>query len=330
MFHAMELEEIHPEDARTFLRCVDPALFSSISTPQARVLLRGFVHFSHMQDMVCGDFLRRFYPDMWLTFLKVLLSPDLPMPTVTTADTYTTDLVRVCDRVRSMHTNKMSISRILMQTDNPLGVFHYWAAHVKFQVLYPRFLRHSWIKQRQMVLSFYYNDMRERVSEEFLVCMAHLGGCFPIPNGTSIAPFNENLILFAPAQNYTRLLVSGLNPPDTLRLLPTAYTSTGDYARWRERAVPFPDFMLDAFDVACPTGYPGPFRCNSSIGWRDMPWERPDPDHSILPELLEIRAWYRRKECIAVVNMPVPPRTSSGAVSLFKMDISSRFSINIL
>jgi hypothetical protein len=50
------IDEIHPSDAEAFIESVDPGRYSAIDELEA----------SHMYDFVYGDFLRRFFPDVWL------------------------------------------------------------------------------------------------------------------------------------------------------------------------------------------------------------------------------------------------------------------------
>jgi hypothetical protein len=231
---------------------------------------------SRLFDLACGDFIRRYLPDPWIDAYEYWMKSGPEMPP---AAPWAVKVDRILDYICKEHNDFMAL-------------LHYYAGSVEFQELYPTFLEDTRIKQIQQTLSHWYIARGGFVSNQFLVCMIHYGGCYPLPRHCKVT-FDESIILVSTKHNYTKVLADPLNYPpaqcDARSYIPGSRKSRSPpTSSSQPRSLP---------SMEPATGMPGPFHSIEGISLLARPpSKRPHPAHGAHASRGTIAEWYATPE----------------------------------
>ncbi|KAJ1422983.1 hypothetical protein B484DRAFT_398858 [Ochromonadaceae sp. CCMP2298] len=313
-------KSIAHEDARRFLGSSDPANYHDVDAYAAEEILRGMVHATFQFQRYCPDYLRRKFPSIWLVAMEYWMTHEFKPSGITHH--------RRPHR-RQVASSFMSLSNILLH-GGELGLLHYYSCHTKFQRLFPTFVEHQWVEQVQMALSFWHvsNPLAPHmpaVTEDLLVLMVHLGGCFPLPTGRQ--PLNRASVLISPHQNYVKMLREGRNRPDQLLQPPPLGCSNPDlYAEWlaEPRRHSRSDLLRRyeaTISIESPTGRPEPVDTTHTVCFDQAHYHTTahSPDHPATATWATVQAWYDEPYTVAITNSAKYPSPSFNVRTLNNM-----------
>ncbi|KAJ1408731.1 hypothetical protein B484DRAFT_403442 [Ochromonadaceae sp. CCMP2298] len=163
---------IHPVDAVLVLQglCPGRAFFSPDS---AEKFLRGMVHYAHMFNYVCEDFLHRYFPRLLLGIFEFWME-----------ETFAREVQVVIARARVLGKGFMSLSRQLFCPVNEFNLLHLGGHYPRLREMFPRYYEQTRGVKVQMFLTFWHYTHMD-YSIEFYIHMTVFGG---IAGGASPLP----------------------------------------------------------------------------------------------------------------------------------------------
>ncbi|KAJ1397885.1 hypothetical protein B484DRAFT_471968, partial [Ochromonadaceae sp. CCMP2298] len=332
---------IHSDDAVLFLQGVCPGrVFTSPESAEA--FLRGIVHYAHMFNFVCEDFLHRNFPrlllgvfEYWMeeTFAQEVLHDRVANFSHTPAE-YDLQVQAVITRARILGKDFMPLSRLLFCPVNEHGLLHLGGHYPRLREMIPRYYEQTRGVKVQMFLYFWYCTHKVH-SIEFYTHMTVFGGVAAGAFGSQ--PIEAPHMLVAPSGNHSwsLLKVQSPIPPRILYSNQTPITSDAAIlSEWLEVLAREPLSDNDriehfsAFEYRDSLDFPGDGELDYAMAGTVLQTERAEPTvsahpftHAIFRIVTAVKKWRRAPLVKACLESPPTSMTANfqDALSLYRI-----------